>query len=258
MADFYPYQALPGFQAADLTVERQAVWGGATWYLLKGTQIASGASDAGNTPTTQLRHGLLMGIVTATLVATNYAPAAADGSQFAAGFLWEQRNMLDTAGNATSRIGQIVCAGAVQASQLLLLDEQARRQMQGRFVFDDRLYGCPGGYLCVLPKTANYQVVNGTDNNVHFTTTGATGSVAFTLPATVARGNRFRFTNTVGQTMAITAPTGKLIAFNNAAATTCTFSTSSNLIGADVEITVDDTGTKYILSAFCANTQTIT
>lgn len=258
MADFYAYQGLPGFQAADTTQERQATWGGATWYLLKGVQIASGAADAGNSPTTQLRHGLLMGVVTATLIATNYAPAAADGSQLVAGFLWEQRNTLDTAGNAVSRVGQIVCAGAVQASQLLLLDEQARRQMQGRFIFDDRLYGSPGGYLCVLPKTANYQLANGQDNNVHFTTTGNAGAITFTLPATVARGSRFRFTNTVGQNMAITAPAGKFIVFNNAAATTVTFSTAGNLIGADVEVTVDDTGAKYILHAMCANTQTIT
>lgn len=257
MADMFPYQALAGFQAADLTVERQATWGGATWYLLKGAQIASGAADAGNSPTTQLRHGLLLGIVAATLVATNYAPNAADGSNVVAGFLWEQRNMLDTAGNAVSRVGQIVCAGAVQGSQLILLDEQARRQMQGRFIFDDRLCGTLGGYRQIIAKTTGYQIVNGTDNDTHFTTTGAAGSVTFTLPATIQKGQRWRFTNCVGQNMVITAPAGKFVLFNNAAATSLTFSTAGNLIGANVEVVVDETGAKYIAFLGCTNTATV-
>ena len=83
--------------------------------------------------------------------------------------------------------------------------------MQGRFIFDDRLTYTPAPFFQTVPKTANYTVVAGADNGTHFTTTGNAGAITFTLPA-VAKGNRFRFTNTVGQAMTITAPANTLVA----------------------------------------------
>lgn len=256
MADFYPYSALPGESTASLTTERWALWYGATWYLLKGVVIDSGASDAGNSPTTELRHGLLMGALTSSGNYQHYQPNQTNGTQQVAGFLWEARKVIDTDGNAVSRVGQIVVCGPVQGSQLLLLDEQARAQMAAKFIFDDRLCYTPAEFFQTVAKTANYTVVAGTDSGTHFTTTGNAGAIVFTLPA-VAKGNRFRFTNTVGQNMQVAGPAGTLVTFNNAAATSVTFSTAGQLIGATVDIVADETGAKWIVMPRGSNTMTV-
>lgn len=246
MADLYPYSALPGMSTDSVTTERWALWYGATWYLLKGVQIDSGAVDAGNTPTTELRHGLLMGLVTANGRATHYQPNAVDGSQLVAGVLWEARKMIDTDGIAVSRIGQIVVSGPLRTTQLLLLDENARAQMVNRFIFDDRLHHTPAEFYQTIPKATSYTVVAGTDSGTHFTTRGAAGAVTFTLPA-VAKGNRFRFTNEVDQNMTVTGPASTLVTFNNAAATSVAVSTASQKIGATFDIVANDNGTKWIV-----------
>lgn len=248
MADFFAFQGPPGFSEAAVTTERWALWGTTTWYLLKSIHIVSTAADAGNTPTTELRHGLLMGEVTASKKHKEYNPTGTDGSQFVDGFLWVPRKMIDTDGNATDRSGQLCVAGPVKAGQLLLLDEQARRQMHGRFIFDDRLFGSPGGFLATMVKTANYNVSYPADNNVHFTTRGAAGAVTFTLPALAAanKGVRNRFTNEADQNMTITAPAGKLVTFNNLAATSVALSTAGQKIGGSFEIVLNDDASKYI------------
>lgn len=258
MADLFAGTALPGPGAVSITQERMALLGPITWYLLKGIVInGSAATDAGNTPTTELRHGLLMGQRTSDDFFAHYQPNGTDGTQNCQGFLWEARTTIDSDGNTVNRSAQLVIAAYVRTSQLLLLDEQARRQMQGRFIFDDRLCGVIGGYRQTLAKTADYAVVGGTDNDTHFTTTGAAGAVNFTLPA-VAKGNRFRFTNTVGQNMTITAPAGKLVALNNAAATSVAFSTAGQLIGGSMEIVADETGTKWLALNQSAGANTVT
>ena len=246
MADMFGFQLPPGPGTPTLTSERMAVLGPITWYLLKGVQInGSTATDASNTPTTNLRHGLLMGQRTADGLASNYQPNGTDGSQLVEGFLWESRDTTDTDGISVNPTGQIVIAGYVRSSQLLLLDEQARRQMQGRFIFDDRIPGVIGGYRQTLAKTAAYNVVAGTDNDTIFTTTGAAGAVQFTLPA-VAKGNRFRFVNTVAQTMEVSGPANTLVVAGNAAATNLTFSTGGAEIGAWVDVFADETGAKWL------------
>lgn len=246
MADLFGFSLPPGPGSPVLTGERMAVLGPMTWYLLKGGQVnGSVATDATNTPMTNLRHGLLMGQRTADGMLSNYNPAGADGTQLVQGFLWESRDTIDTDGLTINPTCQIVIAAYVRASQLLLLDEQARRQMQGRFTFDDRIPGVLGGYRQTLAKTAAYNVVAGQDNDTIFTTTAAAGAVQFTLPAP-ARGNRFRFVNTVAQTMEVSGPAGTLVVANNAAATNITFSTAGAQIGAYVEAFCDDTGTKWL------------
>lgn len=247
MADFYPYSALPGMSTDSVTVERWPLWYGATWYLLKGVQIDSAAVDATNTPVTELRPGLLMGIVTATGRATHYQPNAVDGSQCVAGILYQSRKMIDTDGIAVTRIGQLIVTGPARSAMLLLLDEQARAQMAGRFIFDDRLCYTGSDFFQTIPKTANYTVVSGTDSGTHFTTRGAGGAVTFTLPAVaLAKGNRFLFTNEVDQNMTIAAPAGTLVTFNNAAATSVSVSTAGQKIGATFEVIGNDNSSKWI------------
>lgn len=246
MADFFAGQAMPGPGAASTTNERSALLGPITWYLLKGIVLKSTASDAGNTPTTELRHGLLLGKVTADGFYEHYQPNATTGVGVAEGFLWEARRSIDSDGTTVNRPAQMVIAGYVAASQLLLLDQQARGQMFGRFIFDDALNGNSCGWQQVVAKTADYTVVAG-DNNTIFTTQGAAGAVNFTLP-TIAKGLRYRFFNEAAQTMTITsAVADTLVVFNDLAADSIAFSTAAELIGGSVEVFANANATKWLV-----------
>lgn len=110
-----------------------------------------------------------------------------------------------------------------------------------------------------VSKTGNYTVL-ATDIGTLFDTTAAAGAVTFTLPvlANVAFPWAAWFYNVVGQNMAITAPAGKLIAINNAAGTTCTFSTASQLIGSFALVFLNQAGTFYHVANLGGTTATIT
>lgn len=97
-----------------------------------------------------------------------------------------------------------------------------------------------GPYLqqkMTVAKTASY-ALKVSDNGKVFTNLGAGGAVTFTLPpiADVYDGWEVDFFVEADQTVTITAPSGKLIAFNNAAATSLAFSTASEKIGGGCKI----------------------
>ncbi len=95
------------------------------------------------------------------------------------------------------------------------------------------------GLRKISAKTAAYTVTLA-DNGTLFTNTGAGGGVTFTLPAVAGgAGYWFDFFLTADQTITITAPAGKLMAYNNAAATSIAFSTASEKIGGGVTIVGD-------------------
>lgn len=102
-----------------------------------------------------------------------------------------------------------------------------------------------GGYRIVSAKTGDYTVV-AADSGKLFTTSGASGAVNFTLPAvaSVSAGWTATFFNAANQNMTITAPSTKLVAFNNTGATSIAFSTSSEKTGAGVTIVFD--GSVYL------------
>lgn len=252
-----PWMA-PGMGVSVETNDREFLWGNAASYQYTNALLAAATVDATNTPTTQLRRGLLLGRITASGLYTHYDPAATDGSEVAQGFLADAVNMLDrTSGAAAIHVGRLVFMGLVKAGFVLGLDEQARRQLNNRFVFDDRLSGVPGGPLLIAAKAADYTVVNGTDNGKWFTTQGAAGAVVFTLPTTLARGNVWRFINEVNQNMTVAAPANKLVVTNNATATSIAFSTANLKIGSVVEISTNADATKYVAHLLTTNTATI-
>lgn len=101
-----------------------------------------------------------------------------------------------------------------------------------------------GGGVVVSEKAANY-TATAADNGKLFAITSA---ATITLPAIadVADGWTCRVYGAVDGTWAVTAPSGKLICFNNVAATTITFSTSGEKAGTCVEIVYLGTTAKYI------------
>lgn len=245
---------MPGISAAVQSVENTFEWGPQTPWMSQGIQLLSTAVDAGSTPTTVLRRGLVLGRITATGLYREYLPANTDGSQFPVGILNDNVDMYDArAGAVANRTAQMRIGGLVKPGSLYGFDENARVQMSSRFTWDDlRQEG--SGLDRVIAKTGDYTVLS-TDNNTIFTTTGAAGAVNFTLP-TLARGLRFRFFNTVDQNMVITGD-NNIVALHDAAASTLTFSTSSQKIGACVEVVANEAGTKWLAFVGAGATVTI-
>lgn len=100
------------------------------------------------------------------------------------------------------------------------------------------------GSEVVTDQSGSYTVV-ATDNGKTFMQTAASGT--FTLPAvaSVWDGWSCTFYNKGATNMIITAPANKLIGLNNAAGTSLTFNTASNIIGACAKIVYDGTLTLY-------------
>lgn len=75
------------------------------------------------------------------------------------------------------------------------------------------------GLKKVATKTANYTCTAG-DSGTWFNTKGAGGEVDFTLPAVAtSTGFYYRFTAGADQVMKVIAPSGKMVTYGNAAAT---------------------------------------
>ena len=105
-------------------------------------------------------------------------------------------------------------------------------------------------YQPITTKTAAYTIAVA-DHGTLFNNKGAVGLVTFTLPpiANVQAGWWVDFyALVVAQNFAITAPTNKLVAFNNIAATTLTWSTAGNIAGNGARVIFD--GLLYLLWNF--------
>lgn len=239
------YGSIPGFSSAYETYENAFKWGRDNAALIVGILLDGTARDVGNTPSTVLRPGLVLGQIGASGNWRDFGDNNIDGSDEAGAVLISSFRMTDLDSNNVQRFVWALVGGPVRANKLLGLTEQARVQMSGRFFFDDRSYvqeGVPRQRT--IAKTANYTVV-AADNGTCFTTTGAVAPVNFTLPAP-AKGLRYRFFNTVNQNMVVTAPATKLIGLNGTGFTTLTFSTANQKLGAVADVEADDTGSNWL------------
>lgn len=249
----------PGMGTVTETYERAFCWGPYPRGYIWPAYIGSTAADPTNTPTWELRVGLVMGKITATGAWVNYSPTATDGSGIAAGVLIQGLRMQDVlSGTNTGKFYGIMIAGGVQSANLIGLDGQARAQMAPRFVFDDNI---PGNnffdWLQFQSKTANYTVLS-TDNFTHFDTLGAGGEVDFTLPA-IANGYKFGFRNVVAQVMKVISAEGaNIVAFNNAAASSLAFSTGGSEIGGGLIVYSNPAGTLWFAQNMSAGANAIT
>lgn len=114
----------------------------------------------------------------------------------------------------------------------------------------------------IVTKTASYQVRD-SDLGVYFNNYGAGGAVTFTLPntATIQSGWWCRFAAMVTNQNLVIASYGSsdnLATFNDAGADTITFSTSSEICGAGVEVTWDATNSLWMVVLSTEETQTTT
>lgn len=233
------YLRQPGMESVIATAEQNLLWNkGALAVFDFGGIISGSATDAGNTPTTTLRGGLLLGKKTSDGKLYAWSASATDGTQNVYGILPFDVNLLDVNAAGQDRILGILIAGWLKNASILNLDAQARQQMRGRFWFDDDFAVPPGLYYPFkqqIPKTANYSVLV-SDNGTIFTNAGAVGAVTFTLPA-IADGLNYGFYVDADQSVTISSNEGSnVIAPGNASASNVAFTMPGRRIGGYVRI----------------------
>jgi hypothetical protein len=244
------------------TYESAFRWGPAGLGLIIGGTLSSLASDPGNSPTFELRVGLLLGQRTADGTYTNYVASNTDGSEVAAGVLLTAIRMQNIlTGTNQARFYGLLVSGPVKAASIIGLDYQARQQMADRFTFDD-VYNIPGLHYFPFRRfetiTTNYSAVIPQDNAAQFDNTGATGPVTLTLPP-IQNGIFMGIRAIAAQNFALTSNEGgNIIAFNNASANTLTFQTGGSIIGGAVNVFSNPGATKWISVNDSAGANTIT
>lgn len=247
------YGFVPGLTTSRETYEAEFRWGSQYQGVFANGLIDGNTIDDGNTPTFELRPGLLLGQVISTGKYTDYDPTATDGSEVACGILIEGLRMQDFSGSAVDRFYAVLVGGPVQASKVINLDQQARAQMASRFIFDD-IFQIPGNHWFpwkrFQTKTANY-TITANDNFTLFDNTGAGGTVVLTLPA-IANGYMFGLHATVAQVLRFTSNEGGNVVGTSATQT----SVSVAAIGGVIWIYSNAAGTKWIVEQH--GTQTIT
>lgn len=247
------YGIVPGETTSRETYEAEFRWGSEFQGVFANALISGSTIDSGNTPTWELRPGLLLGQQIATGKYTNYSPTATDGSEVAAAILIEALRVQDFSGNAVDRFYAVLVGGPVQAAKVLNLDNQARAQMN-KFIFDD-IFNVQGNnqfpWKRFQTKTAAYTLV-ATDNLTHFDNLGAAGSVTITLPA-IANGYYFGFHALAAQTFQVTSNEGGNIVGSTATQT----NVSVTAIGGGFAVYSNAAGTKWIVENMSSYNQVV-
>jgi Bacteriophage lambda head decoration protein D len=253
------WESLPGIAAAVDTYEAGIRWGPDGMGVIGPGYIASTALDPTNSPTFELRVGLVMGQQTATGNWVNYLPTNTDGSEVAAGVLLSSVRMNDILTNLPQpRFYAILIGGPVQLSKLIGLDQYAQCCMADAFMFDQNYQGYHWfPYRRFQTKTASYAIQQ-SDWGTQFNNFGATGPVTFTLPP-IQNGYYFGFSAQAAQNLLVTSNEGgNLIEFNSATGNTVAFQTGGAIIGGNFAVYTNPAGTKWIVENRSAGANTVT
>jgi hypothetical protein len=248
---------IPGVAAIDRTTEAEILWGGdaskglAVW---KSGVIEGATRDAGATPTTILRPGLVLGQLDADSNYTDYDPDAEDGSEVATAILGTEMRSQDFNATDQDRVFRVLVKGLVKAGSLKGLDDQARVQLGPRFVFDDDLVGSHN-YLGLPWK--NEQVIADTvltaaDAGKRIVCT--TADCDITLPAiATSQGFAVEVLRASDHELAIISAEGdNMIVGNDLSADSVTWTTASEQTGVRVKVEHIHVGTtpKWLLTYF--------
>lgn len=246
------YGIVPGLTTSRETYENEFRWGSQYQGVFTNALIDGASTDSGNSPTYELRPGLLLGQVISTGKYKPYSPTATDGTEVASAILIEGLRMQNFDGTTADRFYAVLCGGPVQGSKVLNLDLMARSQMD-KFIFDD-IFVMQGNHWFPFKrfqtKTANYTVV-ASDNFTMFDNTGAGGTVVLTLPA-IANGYVFALRCAAAQIIRFTSAEGSNIISTGLTDT----SVSVTAIGGVIYLYSNPAGTKWIVEDH--GTQTIT
>lgn len=253
---FGGWHGMPGLDAAEFETVAELLWkkDQGSW-IMSGGMLMSTTVDAGNTPTTELRPGLLLGRVTATQKLNVWNPTAVDGTEFIWGVLMIGHAMSPFGTALDKWSGPVLIGGCLKAASIVIpgqaaagisgkaLEHLVRNQLFGRFVLDDNFNsGLAATWRTIQAKTADYTITEA-DNGTLFTNRGAGGAVNFTLPATAEKMLRYGVYVAADQSVTVTAGTADtMVVFNDAAADSVALSTAGDKVGALIEIIGDGTG----------------
>lgn len=249
--------AIPGVGSTSTAAGREIIWGATdnrAFIVRKSRIISSTCADAGNTPTTNLRSGLLLGNVTSSSEADVWDPLATNGTKDVTEVLETPLELrtTDLEGTARDSYYKTLVRAPLRASMLLIkgvalvghaYEYLARAQLHmAGFVLDDD----PMGYLSGLVGRTEWDTTTAltptaAQNGTTFYLSNA-AAVAVTLP-TIKAGLRYTFIRTADEEMTVTG-TGALLVGNSSTAGTITFTTAGQQIGAQVSVHA-----KYIASA---------
>lgn len=238
------YGIAPGLTTSRETYEAEFRWGSQFQGVFANALIDGNSVDSGNSPTFELRPGLLLGLNITTGKYKPYVATNTDGTEVASAVLIEGLRMLDFSNVATDRFYAVLVGGPVQASKIIGLDLQARQQMD-KFIFDDSsgFGSIPGNHWFPwkrqITKTANYTIL-ATDNFTLFDNTGAGAEVDLTLPA-IANGYFFGLAARAAQTFKFISNEGSNIVSD----TTTRSNVSVAAIGGVIGIFTNPAGTKW-------------
>ncbi len=228
-------------------------WNGPFASRYQPAQYSSAAVDSGNTPTSILRMGLVMGQITASKLWKQYDPAATDGSLNARGVLPIGLNMNDyLTSTQVNRYWGVMVGGCLKSAQLINLDLMARQAMRQSFQFDDQVLG--NGwfpYFTWQVKATSYQIL-ASDNMTLFTNDGAIGEVDLTLPA-IANGYVFALKANAAQVFKFVSTEGA----NIVADTATRSNVSVTAIGGGILIYSNPAGTKWYVENKSSYTQVV-
>jgi hypothetical protein len=239
---------MPGVSAALTTYDAELFWGGdeSRIPIIRASGvISSTAADAGNTPTTLIRKGMLLGKIASTGELKQWNPDGSDGSQYLHSVLPVEQYMVDGAGTAVDRFGPVILCAPLKASALLIegtalvgsTDEYLARQELAEHgcMLDDDPQGWKAGVnRRYITKSTDYTVVAGDNGGIFL---ADTANATFTLPA-IKPGLVFDFIRCSDHNLVVASAEGdNVIVGNDLSADSITFSTASNKIGARVRVT---------------------
>lgn len=242
----------PGIDSVLETVQNQFWWGRNEQQTFMPATVSGAARDAGNTVTTVLRGGLLLGRVTATGLLKEWNPTGTDGSEVIYGILPAPLSLLDN-GSGADRYTYVFVKGNVYSDRLYVPGQAAEgivadaqefnilNQLVDRgYLLDKHVqYGHPltlrPRYMTAAEIAADAITVLTSDHGRTFDLASADATTTVTLPLP-QKGLTFRVVSSAAQTttMALTA-TSYLIVPGNAAATSLSLTTgeSCTFIGLD-------------------------
>ena len=230
----------PGLDSVLDTVQNQFWWGRESQQRFLPATIVSSALDAGNTVTTTLRGGLLLGRITTTGKLKQWNPTGTDGSEVIVGLLPAPLTPVD-GGTVADRYTYVYVGGNLLSDRILIpgeavegivghaLEFQIVNQLVGRGFFLDKHYqygpafgGSRFVYLTAAQITADAVTVTTAQHGRTFLMTGADGNTTFTLPAAQV-GLTYHFYNNVATyNIVIALASGTLSKAGDSAATAVT------------------------------------
>ena len=259
---------VPGMGALAETTEYEIIWGsdrGHGQVLEQNGNYSGTMRDAGNTPTTVIRAGLLMSKLTSTARLEEWVSTASDGTQDIFGITPYELRAQDFDATDQDRVAGIVVRAPFKAAQLLIqgaafvghADEfLARHTLHGGgSILDDD----PQGHLAGASWRQKIQLGVATitlttaDNYTRF----LTHSVAtnYVLPA-VQAGLKFRFFMSEDFEISISSASSVFVTGNDVTGDGVTYTTDGEQIGVNVEVegvNIDIAGTNtpsWIMTRF--------